>query len=105
MGTTSQISCIRLQLLHHHHHLSSLLRHYCTTTTIIPTSNATHLTNKHVFTSYSICLRSQPSWRPNAQDPHRGRRSRGPNLHLATTHCQPNALVKIRSRIITLTER
>jgi hypothetical protein len=48
---------------------SRLFKHYYYY--IIPTSNAYHPINKHVFTSYSIRLRTQPSWRPNAQDPHR----------------------------------
>ena len=101
-NTTSQISCIRppdtnnftlpstlvyQTLLHHYHHT---------------TSYATYPTNNHVFTRNSIRLRPQPRWRTDAQDPHRGRRSRGPNLHCPTAHREPNPLFTIRPRLVTI---
>jgi hypothetical protein len=59
----------------------------------------------HVFTRNSIRLRPQPSRWTDAPNPHRGHRSRGPNLYCPTTHCEPNALFEIRPRLIPITER
>jgi hypothetical protein len=79
-------------------------KHYYFNTTIKPILNATSPPIHDVFSSNSIRLHPQPRRPPNAANPHRRSRSRGPNLHHTTAHRQPYPEFEIHSRLLAITQ-
>ena len=61
--------------------------------------------NNNVFPSSSVCLRPQPSWRPDAPPSGRANRSRGPLLLHPAAHCQPIAIFAIHPLILANPQR